>query len=80
MSPNTHFTRDARFLDCNAKLIANVAIANVHYINKDQVQVKRNKAIATQLVLAPCKTLKIEGNVLIKTLTVTTIELCACAH
>ena len=28
-------------------LIANVAIANVHYINKDQVQVKRNEAIAT---------------------------------
>ena len=29
-------------------LIANVAIASVpHYINKDQVQVKRNEAIAT---------------------------------
>ena len=47
MFPRTHFTRDACFLDCSATPIANVAIANVRYINKDQVQVKRNEAIAT---------------------------------
>ena len=29
--------------------VANVAIANVHCINKDQVQAKRNEAIATGL-------------------------------
>ena len=34
------------FPGLSATLIANVAIANVHYINKDQVQVKRNEAIA----------------------------------
>ena len=39
------------FLDCSATLIANVAIASVHYINKDQVQVKRNKAIATGVLV-----------------------------
>ena len=47
MFPHTYFTRDACFLDCIATFIANVAIVNVHYINKDQVQVKRNEAIAT---------------------------------
>ena len=53
-------------MDCSATLIANVAIAYVHCINKDQVQVKHNEGIpiatgtrCTQLVLAPCKTLKI---------------------
>ena len=51
--PHTFHYRDACFLDCSATLIANVAIANVaianvRYINiKDQVQVKRNEAIAT---------------------------------
>ena len=42
-----HFTSDAFFLDCSATLKANIAIANVHYIHKDQVQVKHNEAIAT---------------------------------
>ena len=40
--PRTHFTRDAYLLDCSATLTA-----NVHYINKDQVQVKRTEAMAT---------------------------------
>ena len=44
--PRTHFPRDACFLDCSATLIAEVAIAKVHHINKDQVQIKHNEAIA----------------------------------
>ena len=52
MFPRIHFTRDPCFHDCSATLIANVAIANIYYINKDQIQVKRNEAIDTDVHMA----------------------------